>query len=159
MSDSQASRPAVTLREISEDTVIDVVRLRVEPEQDKFVAENAVSLAQALFAPYAWYRAIYSGETPVGFVMLSDDSLLADRPEKPEIGIWRFMVDQRYQRQGIGEAALRLVVDHARSRGIFSKLSVSYVPGEGSPVGLYQRIGFEHTGEVDEDELVMELRL
>lgn len=159
MTDPDSSRPAVTLREITEDTVIDIIRLKVAPEQDRFVAENAVSLSQALFAPYAWYRAIYLGETPVGFVMLSDDSLLAERPEKPEIGIWRFMVDQRYQRQGIGEAALRLVVEHARGRGIFTKLSTSYVPGDGSPVRVYERVGFRHTGEVDDDELVMEIEL
>ena len=40
----------VTLREITEDTVIDVVRLKVTKDQERFVAPNAVSLAQALFS-------------------------------------------------------------------------------------------------------------
>lgn len=161
VTEPESSRPPVTLREITEDTVIAIIRLKVAPEQERFVAENAVSLSQALFAPYAWYRAIYFGETPVGFVMISDDSLLPEdqRPEEPGIGLWRFMVDHRYQRQGIGEAALRLVLDHARSRGAFSKFTTSYVPGDGSPVGVYERAGFKHTGEVDEDELVMEVDL
>lgn len=154
-----ASNAAVSLREIDENTVWDVLRLKVAPGQERFVADNATSLAQALFAPSAWYRAIYLGDMPVGFVMLSDDSLLAEPPGTPEIGLWRFMVDERYQRRGVGAAALRLVIDHARSRRAFTKLKVSYVPGAGSPQQLYERAGFVHTGEIDEDELVMEVPL
>lgn len=35
----------------------------------------SLSVGQALFAPEAWYRAIYLHEEPVGFVMLYDESL------------------------------------------------------------------------------------
>ena len=45
---------AVALREITADTVVPVVRLAVAESQKGFVATNAVSLAQALFAPEAW---------------------------------------------------------------------------------------------------------
>ena len=44
----------VALREITADTVITIVRLSVSEDQKKFVAPNAVSLAQALFAPETW---------------------------------------------------------------------------------------------------------
>lgn len=149
----------VSLREITADTVIDIVRLRVAPEQEKFVADNAVSFAQALFAPEAWYRAIYEDDTPVGFVMLSDDSLLPEPPEQPEISVWRFMVDARYQRRGIGEEAMRQVIEHARAKGLFSVLTLSYVPEPGSAETFYLRAGFRHTGRMDEDEVVLELPL
>ena len=33
----------------------------------------AFSIAEAHFSPLAWFRAVYAGDTPVGFVMLSDD--------------------------------------------------------------------------------------
>ena len=48
----------VTLREITADTVRSVTKLAVREDQMRFVASNAVSLAQALFTPEAWYRAI-----------------------------------------------------------------------------------------------------
>jgi diamine N-acetyltransferase len=64
----------VTLREITADTVVRITRLAVKPEQQGFVAPNAVSLAQALFSPEAWYRAIYVGDAPAGFVMVYDES-------------------------------------------------------------------------------------
>ena len=60
------SLSSVSLREITADTVLPVVRLAVAEDQKSFVATNAVSLAQALFAPEAWYRAIYLGDQPVG---------------------------------------------------------------------------------------------
>jgi hypothetical protein len=40
---------AVTLREITSGTVNAVLKLSVAPEQQRFVAPNAVSLAEALF--------------------------------------------------------------------------------------------------------------
>lgn len=91
----------ISLRHITADTVRQVTDLAVAPGQERFVANNAVSLAQALFAPEAWYRAIYLDEGPVGFVLLYDESLRLPPPDKPEVGIWRFMIDARYQGRAI----------------------------------------------------------
>jgi diamine N-acetyltransferase len=149
----------VTLREITADTVRAVVKLAVAEHQTNLVASNGMSLAQALFAPEAWYRAIYLDDEPVGFVMLSDESLVDPLPEEPEIGVWRFMVDARYQGQGIGRAALQQIIEHVRRKGLFQKLSLSYVPEEGGPEAFYRSFGFRPTGEIDEGEVVMELLL
>lgn len=150
---------SVTLRAITADTVRDVTRLAVREDQKQFVAPNAVSLAQALFAPEAWYRAIYLGEALAGFVMLHDESLRPQAPQKPVIGVWRFMIDARYQGKGVGKQALQLVIEHVRSRGIFQELELSYVPAEGGPEGFYRKLGFEPTGRLDEGEVVMALAL
>ena len=149
----------VSLREITADTVRAVMRLAVTEYQTRFVASNAWSLGQALFAPDAWYRAIYLGDEPVGFVMLSDESLLDPVPENPEVEVWRLMVDAKHQHKGIGRAAMLQVIAHVRSKGLFKKLSISYVPEEGSPEELYLSLGFRPTGEVDDGEVVMELAL
>ena len=149
----------VTLREITASTVRTITSLAVMPDQRRFVATNAESLAQALFAPEAWYRAIYVDQEPVGFVMLSDESLRQPPPEKPEVWVWRFMVDARHQHKGIGRAALRLVIEHVRSKGIFSRLLLSYVPEEGSAEHFYLSLGFVPTGQVEEGEVVMALEL
>ena len=148
-----------TLREITAGTVRQITNLSVSPEQQRFVASNAVSLAQALFSPDAWYRAIYADETPAGFVMLHDESLRTEPPAHPEVALWRFMVDAHFQGRGIGTAALDQVIAHVRSKRIFSSLLVSYVPGPGSPEGFYLRAGFAHTGKVDNGEVVLALPL
>ena len=87
----------VSLREVTKDNLRDVLRLKVAPEQERFVASNAVSIAQAYFdRDAAWFRAVYAGDTPVGFVMLEVN------PAKAEYFLWRFMIDQRFQKLGFG---------------------------------------------------------
>jgi diamine N-acetyltransferase len=141
---------AVTLREITKDTVRDVMRLDVAPHQKGFVAPNSVSIAQAHFEPKAWFRAIYAGEEPVGFVMVHED------PE--DWFLWRLMVDHRHQGNGYGRDALEQVFERLRGLGA-TVLLTSYVPGEGSPGGFYHRLGFVDTGEEDGGELLTRLDL
>ncbi len=143
----------VSLREITADTLGAILKLKVKPGQEHFVADNATSIAQAHFEPKAWFRAIYADETPVGFVMLFDD------PEAPEYFLWRYMIDGRYQRMGFGRQALRLFIDHVRSRPGATELLSSYVPGDGSPRPFYAGLGFVETGKVDDGENVIRLAL
>jgi diamine N-acetyltransferase len=153
------SAPTVSLREITAETVREVTALSVAEDQRHFVAPNAVSLAEALFAPAAWYRAIYLGEELAGFVMLEDESLLSPSPLEPEIGVWRFMIDSRFQGRGVGRAALLQVIEHARSKKLFTALRLSYVPGPGCAEPFYLRLGFRHTGRTEGKEIVLELSL
>jgi diamine N-acetyltransferase len=149
----------VALREITADTVRGVIALSVADNQKGFVAPNAVSLSQALFAPDAWYRAIYSGDELAGFVMLEDQSLRTPPPAEPEIAVWRLMIDARFQGRGIGRAALLQVIEHAKHKGLFKTLQLSFVPGPGCPEPFYLGLGFRHTGRMDGIENVMELPL
>jgi diamine N-acetyltransferase len=148
----------VTLREITAETVRTITDLSVGAEQQRFVASNAVSLAEALFHPEAWYRAIYLGESPVGFLMLYDETLRASPPAAPRVALWRFMIDARYQGRGVGKAALKEVIAHVRGKRVFSSLRTSYVPGPGCPEPFYVRLGFRPTGEIEDGETVLELR-
>ena len=69
----------VSLREVIKENLRNILALEVAPEQKKFVAPNAVSIAQAYFdREIAWFRAIYADETPVGFLMLSDDASMPE---------------------------------------------------------------------------------
>ena len=143
----------VALREVTEETLFDILDLKVAPEQEGFVAPNAVSIAEAHFSKHAWFRAIYADETPVGFVMMHDE------PEKPIYYLWRFMVDARYQKMGFGRWAMLLIIAHVKTRPNATELFLSYVPEEGGPRAFYEGLGFEHTGKVDDDELEMKLIL
>jgi diamine N-acetyltransferase len=150
---------AVSLREITAETVLPVVRLAVAEHQKVFVAPNAVSLAQALFAPEAWYRSICLEDEPVGFVMLEDESRRSPPPSEPGVSVWRLMIDAKFQGRGIGRAALLLVIAEVRRRGIFKTLLLSYVPGPGCPEPFYRGLGFRPTGRIDGNEVVLALPL
>lgn len=155
----RASPPPVRLQAITADTVRAVTRLAVAPDQQHLVAPNAVSLAQALFAPEAWYRAVCCGDELAGFVMLEDQALAPVPPAQPRITLWRFMIDARWQGRGVGSAALQAVIDHVRQRGLYRRFYLSYVPAARSPERFYRAHGFLPTGEVDEGEVVMALDL
>ena len=143
----------VTLREITEETLRPILRLSVREDQNMMVADNATSIAQAHFSKYAWFRAIYADETPVGFLMLYDD------PEKPEYFLWRLMIDAEHQHRGYGRQAVERLIDYVRTRPNASELLVSAVPVEGGPTPFYESMGFRLTGEVEDGEEVLSLPL
>ena len=143
----------VSLREVTAETVRAVCSLAVRPEQRAYVADNALSIAQAHFEPHAWFRVIYADETPVGFVMLYED------PEKREYFLWRFMIAAEHQGKGYGRRALDLVAEHVRTRPGAAELVSSYVPGEDGPRDFYVRYGFVETGAIEDGEAVIRLGL
>ncbi|GIV96850.1 MAG: N-acetyltransferase [Herpetosiphonaceae bacterium] len=144
----------ITLREVTKQTVRTVCNLKVAPQQEQFVAPNAVSIAEAYFEPdAAWFRAIYADETPIGFLMLHDN------PVSQEYYLWRFMIDAQFQGYGFGRQALELLIAHVRNRPGAKALYTSCVPGDGSPCPFYEKMGFVYTGDVDDGELVMRLDL
>lgn len=143
----------VELREITGETVREICALQVAPDQRGFVAPNAVSLAEASFAPLAWARAVYADDVPVGFAMLSLD------PAAAEYFLWRLMIADGFQGRGYGRAAVRLIADHVRTLPGARELLVSWVPAAGGPEPFYLGLGFVPTGEVDDGEVVARLVL
>ena len=147
---------AITLREISEDNVQSVLALRCTPDQERFVSSVTDSLAEAAEYPQAnpWFRAVYVGGQPVGFVMLSWDV----EPQPPEIigpwFLWKLLIDHRHQRKGYGQEVVLQIVELVRGQGA-TELLTSYVPGEGGPSGFYARLGFVPTGELDPNEEII----
>ena len=151
--------PPVELREISDANRPAVTALRVAPGQERFVDAVEESLAEAAETPEAkpWYRAVYAGEEPVGFVMLSWNVTPAPGILGPWF-LWRLLIDERHQRRGYGRAALEQLVDLIRAEGA-TELLTSYNPDDGNPWPFYKRFGFVPTGDVEDGEIVLRLAI
>jgi GNAT superfamily N-acetyltransferase len=140
----------ITLREITEDNSPSVLALRTTPDQERFVSTVTDSLAEAAEYPQAnpWFRAVYAGEEPVGFVMLSWNV----EPQPPDIlgpwFLWKLLIDHRHQGKGYGQEVVRQIVELVRAQGA-TELLTSYEPGEGGPAGFYAHLGFVPTGDTD----------
>ena len=141
----------VELRELDEASGADVLRLRVTPSQNDFVAPNVVSVAQASLTTDVLVFGIFVGETAVGFAMVST--------REHRYYLWRFMIDAQHQGSGYGRAAMALVFDRVRAFPDGDRVFLSYVPGEHGPRGFYAKLGFEDTGRVQGGEHEMVLRL
>jgi diamine N-acetyltransferase len=152
---NSGTNSSVTLREITEETVVAICKLSdtLSAQQKKMVAPNAQSIAQAHYSKYAWFRAIYADETPVGFIMLYDN------PEGSEYFLWRLMIAGPYQGLGYGEKAMGLLIEYVRGRPGVKELLASCEEGEGSPEGFYAKLGFKRNGKMLGEEAVMSLRL
>jgi N-acetyltransferase len=158
---ARTSDAAITLRTIDAEMMLPVLRLNAGARGERFVANNGVSVAQASVSANAVARAVYAGESLVGFVMLYDPTLdptlaAKDKNSADALYIWRFMIDFASQRSGLGKQAMRAVFDYALARPAFKRIRLSYVPIEGNPSPFYASLGFTETGELDDDERIME---
>ena len=143
----------VSLQEITADNLRAVMALKVKPEQENYVAPNSVSIAQKCFDDESWMRAIYAGEEPVGFVLLSE------RRSVPRYYLWRYMIDAAHQGRGYGFRAHDLLVESVRTQPGATELFLSYQPGPEGPRDFYAKYGFEETGVEHDGEIVMRLPL
>ena len=142
----------VSLREVTQESLFEVLALEVAPEQRDYVSANAKSIAEAHFEPRAWFRAIAAGEQLVGFAMVYRD------PDEREFHIWRVMVVARHQGSGYGRRAAELLLEEARSDG-YDAVTLNVRPGEHSALGFWERLGFEDTGEVQHGQMLLRLGL
>jgi diamine N-acetyltransferase len=142
----------IQLREIKEDNFRDCIRLNVSDHQKNFVASNVYSIAQAyIHYGSAFPFGIYDNDQMVGFVMLGHNK------EDQEFWLWRFMIDEKFQNQGLGTQAVRLVLDKFRDMNA-SEVYLSYEPENHIADALYRKFGWLPTGKVEEGEIVMLLK-
>jgi diamine N-acetyltransferase len=149
----------VSLRPIDDSNRQAVEALEVSPDQQQFVSNVADSLREAASEPdgRALYWAIYSNETPVGFVMISDD---VGGPGYFPQYLWKLFIDERYQGRGYGTATLDLIAEYFRRRSEVEIMRTSAGQGKGSPIGFYERYGFERTGDiVFDNEVLLQFKL
>ena len=95
---------------------------------------------------------ICADETPVGM------GLYYDLPEMECYDFSQIFIDERYQGQGYGKEAIKLVLDTMKADGKYNKVTLCYIEGNETAKKLYESFGFVETDR-DEDEIIMELLL
>jgi len=153
----------ITLRRITRRNYREIINLKVKPHQIYLIASNAVSMADAYFYKEAWMRAVYCGETPIGFVMLADNSLKFKiiKHFKHHLYIWRFMIADKYQNQGFGRKAMKLVIQHVKSKYNAEELIIYTLPQNKDALEFFRKLGFKPTGRklaIEDLELRLKLK-
>ena len=129
--------------------------LKVRDDQQSFVSDSAGILARAYAYRESRSRAfvIYHDKLPVGMAMYHD------LDEEQEYDFSQFFIDQRYQGNGYGYEAASLILQMMRDDGKYDKVVLCYIDGDDAARKLYEKLGFLHTGEAYEDEIIMEMSL
>lgn len=143
---------AVTLKCITEDNFLDAFHLKLRKDQEEFVSHPIRSLAQAyVYRNQCQPFGIYQDEEMVGYVMVIYDY------DVPEYDIWHMMIDEARQGRGYGKEALKRVLEYietkpfGESNRVVLTCNQQNIPG----LRLYRSLGFQETGNVDEDEIEM----
>lgn len=145
----------VTFRKITEENFDCIIRMK-RPDEENFVASNAVSLAQAWL-----YReegdvfpfALYHGDEAVGFMLLEEDM------EDATLILWRIMVDPKHEGKGYGTAAVALLIRYAKEAGRYRTLELDCAPENVRARGIYEKLGFHPTGRMNHGSVEMRLEL
>ena len=174
----------IHLEKIDWDNYESVLKLRVAKDQENFVASNKASLIHAFLAVsegnpvYAY--AIYNDKKVVGFIMMGyDDDWTGEEREdwlnsdaykayegKKYYFVWRFMIDNKYQKKGYGREAFRQAIEFLKSEpsGKAEYITLSYEPSNVVAKKLYASFGFYEPAEFapyyhDDDEIYAILKL
>ena len=127
-----------------------VIDLAVGAGQEPFVAPNVISIAQCHVHSHLIPKAIYAGESLVGFALYGRD------PETRAYWIMRFMIDAGSQGKGYGRAAITHLLKEISSLSKCREIFLSFVPANHAAKKLYESVGFKPTGETDESgEIIM----
>ncbi|MGI8963187.1 MAG: GNAT family N-acetyltransferase [Thermomicrobiales bacterium] len=149
MTEIEDNPAAVALQFLTSANWTECTELRVAEDQADYVDTNLYCIAECAVEPQWQPMTIYSGETMVGFVVFG-------LVEGGSGVIHHLMIDREHQGKGYGHAAMLEVIQCLQSLPACSHIELSYWPGNPG-VRLYERLGFEHTGEEWDEEPVMRL--
>ncbi|CRH93393.1 Spermine/spermidine acetyltransferase [Chlamydia trachomatis] len=141
----------IKLKIVDEASFEEVVDLSLSSQDERRVASNTYSLAQAwLYGEQVRPYAVYNSDQVVGFL------LLWMHPEEQKWLIWRLMIDQKHQNNGYGKEVLRQVIKMAQEDASCHRLVADYVIGNHRMRGMLESLGFSSKGPSG-NEVVMEL--
>ncbi|MGB1299356.1 MAG: GNAT family N-acetyltransferase [Psychrobium sp.] len=135
----------ISLHPVTKSNYEAVSDLDVAKEQQELVACNMWSLVEAQFNEGYYTRAIVRDDAIVGFFMWVQETT-------SKVSIWRFMVDEKYQKQGIGRIALNLALAEIKAMVGINEIEICYNPANPVAKDFYASFGFVEVGMDDDHE-------
>lgn len=146
----------IKLVKIDETNFLQAFKLKLSNEQEHFVSNPVRSLAQA----YVYYNqcapfGIFLKDKMIGYLMVIYDYDLE------EYNVWHMMIDASCQHHGYGELALRECLEFIATKpfGQSDRVVLTCHKDNAPALHLYKKLGFEKTGNEDEDEIELALRI
>lgn len=149
---------------VTKDNWRKLIKLKVREDQERFVASNLFSVAEAQFGhddpedghwdmyPFGIYA---DEDVPVGFLMYGYNFTAP----KMQAFIVRLMVDEKYQGQGYGRFGMDWMLEQFRQEDRIRDVGISYEPDNEVGRKLYASLGFVETGELLGEEVLAVLHL
>ena len=151
----------IRLTPIAGDDVVPLGNMTVRDDQDRFIAPNVFTIAQARFHTGAYDFCIWNDNQRVGLIALIDmaehDDL--DDIDNPDaVFVWRLLIGTDFQRRGFGTAAMALAEEWTLGRGK-TLVQIQAVEDNDAAISLYRSLGYVPTGRMSGNEIQLEKRL
>lgn len=141
--------PMIEFRPVIGENIGKVIRLSVAEEQKKYIMDNVTTIAYCYVFPTKIPKAVFIKDELVGLVCTELD------PDTNRHEILVYMIDEKFQGRGYGKATLTALVDQMHQEQPDHDIYLNYVPGNGRAEKVYRDLGFEPTGELEGEEIVM----
>jgi diamine N-acetyltransferase len=148
----------IYLKDIDNSNWIECIQLTTNEENEhfvfeKFVASNALSIAQSKIQDGWITKAIYDEDKMIGFTMYGFSH------EHNFYEICRLMIDHKYQGKGYGREALEIVIEEMKKIKVCREIFLSFDPINQIGKNLYESFSFKDTGRVIDGEMLYSLKL
>jgi len=138
---TESTKAVVSATESTTDMLGNMENIAMEAAENKNVAR-----------PFA----IYADDKLVGFTMFAFDVDYDDPNDR--YWLWRFMIDKNLQGKGYGSAALEKMIEYFKNNGA-DHIRLSTKDTNTVALSLYHKYQFKGTGEMNGEEMILELKL
>lgn len=140
------------LIEIDESNIKFALKCQVSIEQQNYVADSARILAKA----YA-----YRKQNAKAWLLKEKEEILGIAmvrfPQKTYV-LDQLLIDHSWQKQGLGTKALTCLLTYMKQSSHANKAYLCYIDGNEAAKGCFEKFGFRPTGQIDENEVIMEIQ-
>ena len=127
--------------------------LKPKPEQERLIASNLYSIAEAQFLSGFSSMAIYQEASMIGYTLFGVDS------DDQNYWIYRLMIDQQYQGIGYGALAVQVILNQIQNRTDCTAFClIGYHPDNGAAKRVYEKAGFVEEGLAPRGEMIAKYR-
>ena len=142
----------IRLQDVNDSNWRDCAELELAEEEAKFISPNVYAIAEWKFETESILKAIYADTKLVGMLAY----YLHDGEHGRFYWLYHLMIQEKYQGNGYGEAAVKLAVKEMQQIGA-NEIRTMYMPGNIRSQNLFKKLGFKEIGTLDGGDIFLRL--
>ncbi|MGZ9586443.1 GNAT family N-acetyltransferase [Paenibacillus marinisediminis] len=136
----------IEIKAVTEENMDEILALHVDSTQESFIESTSQCLKDAEECHYYQPAGLYRDGELVGFAMYG---LFPDEGTSGRVWLDRYLIDERFQGQGLGRAMLEALIEHLVDLYHCPRIYLSLYEDNQHALRLYQKFGFHFNGELD----------
>ena len=136
----------VIINEVTNDNINDILKLRINEEQQSFIETPQQCLDEAKACSNFKPVGLYWEKSLVGFAMYG---FFPEEGINGRVWLDRFLIDSKHQGLGLGSIMLSALIQRLEQEYSCNEIYLSIIADNQGALHLYQKFSFQFTGEVD----------